>query len=505
MTTPTPRRLLLAVAAAALSVLLGAGPASTATGAEHLDPQDVEQTVADYLEESGAPGAAVAVTRGTRVLYTGGMGTDGSGEPMTADTRLRIASLSKSFTALAVMQLVDRGRIDLDDPVIDHLPEFSLDDDRADEITVQHLLNQTSGMADAASPDEYVTGPTDLSAAVRRLRPASLVADPGTEWNYHNPNYHVAARLVEVVSGQDFTDYLRAHVFEPAGMDASTATATTNTSVPGLAEGHTFAYGQPVTVDGPNYFTAGAGGVVSTAEDMANWLVLHNNNGLAATGRQVVSTAAVQQMHTAQEPGGGTYGLGWYHTPAEDDRAEHISHSGGAAAFSGYQVIYPTPGEDYGIVVLLNSGASLTGPTPTDPAQEIAALLRIDSPPKDDPSRALVVDLATTLVGLLIATAGWRGLRRAPLWARRRRDQAPLWAAVRLTPYLLGIGFVLAIPRLQLMLMQRDAPWQVLFYVAPVQVVVLGVLAATCTAVISARVAHLVLDRSERRRPMVAD
>ncbi|WP_432476111.1 serine hydrolase domain-containing protein [Nocardioides sp. GXQ0305] len=487
MNVPSPRALLLTAVVMANVLLVGA-PAS---GADEVDPRDVEQAVAGYLEESGAPGAAVAVTRGTRVLHTAGVGVDATGRTMTADTPMRIASLSKSFTALAVMQLVDRGLVGLDDPVVEHLPEFTLDDERVGDITVRDLLNHSSGMADAASPDEYASGPTDLAAAVRRLRTASLVADPGTEWNYHNPNYHVAARLVEVVSGQDFTSYLDDRVFGPAGMTSSTSTATTNAPVPGLTDGHTFAFGQAVPVDGPDYFTAGAGGVVSSAEDMARWLVLHTNGGRTASGRQVVSTAAMETMHRAQEPDGGTYGLGWYHTPADDNRAEHISHSGGAAAFSGYQVLYPTAGDDYGIVVLLNSGASLTGPTPTDPAQEIADLLGVDSPPADDPSRAVVVDVTTILAGLLVAAAGWCGLRRAPIWARRRRGRSRWWSAVRLTPYLLGLGLVLAVPRLQLLLLQRDAPWPVLFYVAPVVVVVLAVLAMVCTVVPVARLTHL--------------
>lgn len=492
---------------AALVALLGqvvwlAGAPASATSA--LDPADVDRTVervmSDYLAESGAPGAAVAVTLGNRVLYAGGVGEDAEKRPMTADTRLRIASLSKSFTALAVMQLVDRGQVELDEPVVGVLPEFALEDERVGDITVRHLLNHTSGMADAASPDEYAAGSTDLATAVRRLRSASLVADPGEQWNYHNPNYHVAARIVEVVSGQEFTDYLREHVFEPAGMSATTTTATTNTAVPGLSDGHTFLFGQPVAVDGPDYFTAGAGGVVSTAADMARWLLLQSNRGRSETGSRVVSAAAVEEMHTAHEPGGGTYGLGWYHTPAEDDRAEHVSHSGGAAAFSGYQVLYPTPGEDLGIVVLLNSGASLTGPTPTLPAQEIAARLGADHAPQEDPSRAFVVDLATAVAGAAVLAAGWRGLRGARAWAARRRGNGWWRVGVRLAPYLLVIGFVLAIPRLQLMLLLRDAPWQVLFYVAPVQVVVLTLLAALCAAVTVLRTVHLVRDRRQPDR-----
>ena len=472
----------------AATVLLTHSPAEAAPDVE---PEAIEEIVTDYLAESGAPGAAVAVTRGTEIVYAGGVGTAGDGRPMTGTTRLRIASLSKSFTALAVMQLVDQGSVDLDDPVVTYLPEFSLDDHRTGDITVRHLLNHSSGMADASSPDEYASGPATPAEAVRRLRSASLVADPGTEWNYHNPNYHVAARLVEVVSAESFDHYLDEHVFGPAGMGSTTSTATTNAAVPGLAGGHTFAFGEPIAVDGPDYFSMGAGGVVSTAEDLARWLILHNNAGATADGRPVVSPDSVDEMHRAQEPNAGTYALGWYHTPADADRSEHISHSGGAAAFSGYQVLYPVDGPDYGIAVLLNGGASLTGPTPTDPAQNIAARLGLDQPAQPDPSRAVIVDLAFGLAGILVLGVGWLGVRHARAWATARRHR-PWRAVIRLTPYLLLIGCVAAVPRLQLLLVQRDAPWAVLFYVAPVVVTTLGLAAASSAAVITLRTIHLV-------------
>lgn len=450
----------------------------------------LEDVVRSYLEEYHVPGAAVAVTRGTEVLYAGGIGEDSQGNPVTASTRMRIASLSKSFTALAVVQLVEQGALALDDPVVKHLPEFDPADPRAGQITVRQLLNHSSGLADSASPDEYESGPRTLEQAVDRLDAAALVAAPGTEWNYHNPNYHVAARLVEVVSGEDFADYLARHVFAPAGMSRSTNTATTGEEVAGLAQGHTYAFGQPVAVDGPDYFTAGAGGVVSTARDMARWLVLNANKGRTASGTRVVSASGLERLHTAQEPDPeGTYALGWFHTPAEGGRPEYVSHSGGAATYSAYQVIYPRPGDDYGIALLMNTGASLTGPTPTDPAQDIAAALGLDEPASIEPSRALWVDVAFSVLALVAVGLAVLGVRRSGRWVRRRRGH-PWATTARVLPYLVLIGFVLAVPRLQLELLQRDAPWSVLFHVAPVIVSALLVLAGCSLTVLLSRGWH---------------
>src|SRR4051794_5148640 len=150
----------------------------------------------------------------------------------------RVASLSKSFTALAVMQLVDAGLLHLDDPVREHLPGFEMADPRVDQVTVRELLDHTSGITDSVVPDLSRAQPSSPAEATTSMRSAHLASIPGTSYSYANPNYQVAARLVEVVSGEPFGRYLRRHIFEPAQMSATTSTVTDDQPVPGLAEGH---------------------------------------------------------------------------------------------------------------------------------------------------------------------------------------------------------------------------------------------------------------------------
>lgn len=169
-----------------------------------LDLRAVDRCVDAHLERVGLPGAVIVITRGNEPLYVHGYGHDSRGNPMTDTTPVPIASLSKSFTALAVMQLVDDGRVDLDVPVVRYLPEFMMADPRSTRITVRQLLDHTSGMADASFPEKSLPAPSSLQESVASLREASLSADPGTKFQYHNPNYWVAARLVEVVSGERF-------------------------------------------------------------------------------------------------------------------------------------------------------------------------------------------------------------------------------------------------------------------------------------------------------------
>src|SRR6185312_5921599 len=106
------------------------------------------------------------------------------------------------------------------------------------DITVRQLLEQTSGLADSQVRELSREQPDSLADAVVALRTARLAADPGTQWNYHNPNYQVAARLVEVVSGVPFAAYMRDHIFEPTGMTTSVAVEDNSTPIDGLVDGH---------------------------------------------------------------------------------------------------------------------------------------------------------------------------------------------------------------------------------------------------------------------------
>lgn len=151
------------------------------------------------------------------MVHTEGYGHLSNGAPVTPSTLMRIASLSKAMTSTAVLQLVESGAIDLDKLVRFYFPEFRLADGRDDEITVRQILGQTSGLNDrAAAQDDTV--PQSLSEAVAGLTGNMLATPPGSHFAYHNPNYAIAARLVEKVSGRSFDRYLDEQVFSPAAM-----------------------------------------------------------------------------------------------------------------------------------------------------------------------------------------------------------------------------------------------------------------------------------------------
>ena len=164
--------------------------------------------VDDYLESQrlalGIPGMAVSIVQGDQVAYIQGYGeADSGGRPVTPQTPFQIGSVTKSFTTLAVMQLVESGQIELDAPVQTYIPWFRVADEATSaQITVRHLLNQTSGLSTATGRDEFAA--TDLSDqaienSVRALADAVLLFTPGTTYQYCNSNFTIAGLIVQVV------------------------------------------------------------------------------------------------------------------------------------------------------------------------------------------------------------------------------------------------------------------------------------------------------------------
>ena len=198
--------------------------------------------------------------------------------------------------------------------------------------------------------------PRTPTEATTSLRSAHLASTPGTTWSYHNPNYQVAARLVEVLSGEPFDAYLRRHILEPAGMVSSTSTATDDEPVPGLAEGHVTAYGHAFTAPGAGSYTVGDGGIVSSAADMARWLIVNATVARAADGTRLVSGEGMRLLHTPSARQGGGYALGW-DTDGPLAAPTRVEHSGTLFTFTAEEAIWP--GSGYGVVLLFNAGSPM--------------------------------------------------------------------------------------------------------------------------------------------------
>ena len=406
-----------------------------------LDTEAVDEFVDGYLGRHGLAGAGVALVKDGKVMHSAGYG-ESDGEPATSETPFAIASVSKSFTAFAVLQLVAAGKLELDEPVLSYLPDLELDDEQASKITVRHLLSHTSGL-----PNPLIVPPADsLAEDVAHVADWHLDADPGTSYTYSNYNYRIAAQLVEVVSGTPFATYLQREVFEPLGM-SDTRSVDTRDDDPVLDQGHVTAYGLALPVREMDAMLTGSGGVISTAEDMAKWLAMQTSQGRTESGRALLPASLLEESHTAQ-PDAERAGLGWMRSSSGVEPAR-ISHSGVLRRFNAQMDLVPSSG--YGVMVMLNSF------TPTwEHAYEISSgIIEITEGGKASlgAPAATLIDAGLGLLTLLGVGLTVRSVRRSDRWAAARATR-PTWRfALRMLPQaifpLLAAYVFLVLPSLQ--------------------------------------------------------
>lgn len=449
-----------------------------------VTPEGIDSFIVENLQRTGLPGVALAVTKGDTVLYTAGYGHDSSGKPITPDTAMPIGSISKSFTAFAVMQLVEQGKVNLDTPVNIYLPEFALADPLGAEITVRQVLTQTSGMSDTGFPEMDLPQPDSLQGAVARLREAKLIAEPGTQFIYHNPNYQVAARLVEVVSGEPFADYLQQHIFEPLGMNSSQTFDRAEQTISRTANGYVFIYGRPVARSILPHFFNGAGGVVSTAHDLAHWLILQNSAGNAAEDEQLITPQSLNIMHTPSNID-GDYAMGWEQDILADG-TKRLEHGGTPFTFSADQAIFPET--RYGFTLLFNN-------TSTFGAEQISFIEGLTSlvqgnQPKFGVRVSFIADSIVAFLTLLAVVNSVDQLKRARTWV----TTTPLWRMA--TSFLLSLIPIIIFVNLPtvagFVFGNRDVTWKSALYGWLALVIWLAAVALINSLVLAIRSYHLV-------------
>jgi CubicO group peptidase (beta-lactamase class C family) len=411
--------LILVIPASYLSV--------TAQAAQQFKTEEVDEFVTNYMERNGLPGASIAVVKGGKLVYEKGYGHDSEGKPITEKSLFRIGSSSKPFTSFAVLQLVDEGKIQLDDPVIKHLPEVQLDDTRWKDVTIRQLMSHTSGI-----PNPIIVPPaSNLKAGVERLNDWKLQSNPGEKYYYSNANYWLLAHLVEEVSGIDFPQYLNQKIYSPLGMDDSLTTVNSTDFVKGLPKGYVTTYGTAIPWTELEAMDMGAGSVISTASDMGKWLSMHTNEGKNSSRQKVLSKELLEESYSKQS-GSDKYGLGWS-LSSPSVKPARISHSGALSTYQSQQDIVPSSG--YAVVVLLNSF------TPTlEHAYEISSgiiQLTEGQEPELKAPMPKIIDLSLGVITLIYLLLGVRGILRSEKWSDKRKHH-PTWRFIlRLIPQLI--------------------------------------------------------------------
>ena len=445
-------------------------------------PTAIDRYLADSLDATRIPGMAVAIIRGGEVMHMAGYGTDGRARPVSPQTPFRIGSLTKSFTAAAVLQLAASGRIAIDASVQAYLRDFATaDPNLAQRITVRHLLNQTSGIADSGFPaindDE-----DDLARRVASMRSARLVSEPGRAFHYSDANYQVLARLIEVVSGVPWARYLAERVFAPLGMTGTVAAGTSaqgSLAAPDLAPGHILLFGMPVARPELDGLLAGSGGVISTAEDMGRWLVAQSTGG-----GPLLRPDDVALMQTPPSGVEGGYAMGWQ-LIAPGHGPRRLEHTGVLSTYSAIQVLLPDSGLGF---VLLFDGNSALADTAGLAAGLTALLTGNAQATKPRSTAAVAAVLGVTTLAVLALRV--RGLRIAR-WRRRRTGQ-PRWTALPGLAWLgLPVALLAGMPALLGATIDRSFTFWQLWRAMPDVMIVIAVSALSGTILAGVRIVAL--------------
>jgi D-alanyl-D-alanine carboxypeptidase len=344
---------------------------SAPSAAQQLTPTEraqIDSGALAVLDATGAPSASIAIVRGGEIVYERAYG-DGRIDPKTPATpsmRYAIGSVSKQFTATAILLLEEEGKLSLHDKVAKWFPQLT----RASDISVLQLLSMTSGYQDYW-PQDYVftdmQSPATAQMIMQRWGAKALDFDPGTKWQYSNTNYVIAAAIVERVAGMAFMDFLRQRILAPLKM-----TSVADFDVAALSESDAEAYLRnaigplrPAPKEATGWLF-GAGQLAMTAHDLALW-------DIAVINRSVLRPASyrTQQTDIILEAGNATgYGLGVNITAPGGRR--RVSHGGAVSGYTTSNQIYPD--DRSAIVVFTNIYPGAAG-APGQIADRIAKII----------------------------------------------------------------------------------------------------------------------------------
>ena len=318
----------------------------------------VDSLLSEYAVE-GSPGASVMVIRDGEVIHSRGYGSASlvDGTPLQPSTPVRLGSVTKAFTAMAIVILEENGAITFDSPVTNWVPELA----RFEGVTVRHLLNHTSGLPDYydyrpleqnATADGRETFLANAEAAAVYEAWGEPVFTPGDRFEYSNPGYEILGLIVERASGTTFGEFLDAQIFEPLGMSTAAVRDRPNTVIPGRAIGYSPLAddeGWRENDDHWGNWLVGAGGVYASLNDLYLWD--QAMYAWADSGSRMTETLAAAALNDGTQ---SQYGFGWSLSDRLGRTAIH--HSGGWVGFRTAIIRFPE--ERLTVIVLSNASAN---------------------------------------------------------------------------------------------------------------------------------------------------
>ncbi|QIS12721.1 serine hydrolase domain-containing protein [Nocardia arthritidis] len=350
-----------------------------------LDGEHWQKRLADIATRHRIPGAVLAISHGDEIVEAahGVLNLD-TGVETTPDSLFQIGSITKVWTATAIMRLVDQGRLELDAPLIEALPWLRLaDPDTTKRVTMRHLLTHTSGIDGDVFTD---TGRGDdcLERYVAALADVPSIFPLDATWSYCNSGFSLAGRVIEVVTGKTWDAAMRELLFEPLGL-RRTVTLPEEALLHRAAVGHLPGPdGAPRRADrwvlprsaGP------AGLITAAARDLLTFARLHIDGGVAPDGDRLLPADLVEQMRAEQavlpgpdlSPGLDSWGIGWFRLDWDGHRI--IGHDGGTLGQTALLRVLPE--QRLAFAMLTNGGE--VGPAMSEVCAEVAALVGITVP-----------------------------------------------------------------------------------------------------------------------------
>jgi CubicO group peptidase (beta-lactamase class C family) len=308
---------------------------------------ELQPLIEDFVHQQQIPGFAIGVVQDDRLVYAHGFGAKNLApdhDPVTPRSLFHMASVTKTFVATSIMQLVEARKISLDAPVVQYLPYFRLADERYQTITVRQMVTHTSGMPDVQDYEWDKPQHDDgaLERYVRSLSNQKLIFAPGTDFRYSNMAFEVLGDLIAKVSGESFDDYVQHHILTPLKMRDSTLLI--KKTDPKLMtwgherdkDGHVF----PSKVYPYNRMHSPSSNLHSNVEDMARWALANLNHG-ELDGTRILNEQTYDIMwkpaHKLSDSDG--VGISWF--LGEYRGQATVSHGGGDPGYATFLVLLP--------------------------------------------------------------------------------------------------------------------------------------------------------------------
>ena len=312
-----------------------------------MKQKSIDDIMSAY-QSSDKPGASVLVFKDDKIVFKKGYGVSNvsTQEKITQNTNFRLASVTKQFTAMSILLLVQKGRLKLEDPLKKYFPSFPV---YGKDIKINHLLTHTSGLMDYEDliPPKQVMQLHDTNCLQLMYKANGLYFTPGAQYKYSNTGYAILALVVEKISGQDFGVFLKENIFKPLKMKYSVAFEEGKSTIPNRAFGYSMDNGSWVETDQSlTSAVLGDGGIYTNTIEMTQWIKALWDYKLLGSEMQIQSWTRKKLNNGAPIE----YGYGWH---VEDYKnITHPHHGGSSIGFRNQLLLFP---EQKLMVILLTN------------------------------------------------------------------------------------------------------------------------------------------------------